>query len=181
MARPFFSVVVAVAAIDMCVLPLRIAHTPFRNAETRPLIAYLGSHWRTEDAIYVHKMAWRAYEFYGPAVGLEPDQAVRTALSTKFGPDPLTVLKDLDEFRGRPRLWILFGGGEPVEQTCAKAYLDSIGMELDQQSTHGANLYLYDLRGRGRTTPTGADDFFDRSRSSPACSFDSINFIRPQQ
>jgi len=44
-----------------------------------------------------------------------------------MGPNPLQILKDLDEFRVNKRVWVLFAGGFGEESTDAIWYLDTIG------------------------------------------------------
>jgi hypothetical protein len=166
----------SIAAVAMCVWPLRALPPPYYNSETKPLISYLGQHRRSGDAIYVHNMAWGAYLFYGPEFGLTPDEAVETSP----GPRPFVILNDLDRFRGRSRVWILFGGGYPVEASCTLKYLDSIGVRLDHQAAFNASVYLYDLTDRAGIKYRTADDFFSNSRFDTACANDMANPIGPQ-
>ncbi len=178
---PMYAGVFSAGALLMCVWPLGKAPLPYYNSETRPMIAYLGSHRNKDDAIYVHNMAWAAYLFYGPESGLGAGDAIRTSPSSTPGQKPLAVLKDLDQFRGRSRVWILFGGGYPVEQTCALDYLDSIGMRLDHRTAVNASVYLYDLSHDWPFAYAGAENFFLRSRYDDACAYDASNPIGAQQ
>ena len=178
---PMYSGVFSAGALVMCVWPLWKAPLPYYKSETRPMIAYLGSHRNKDDAIYVHNMAWAAYLFYGPESGLSAGDAIRTSLSSAPGQKPLFVLTDLDQFRGRPRVWILFGGGYPVEQSCALEYLDSIGTRLDRRAAVNASVYLYDLSHRWPFAYAGAENFFLRSRYDDACAYDASNPIGAQE
>ncbi|MGC2638467.1 MAG: hypothetical protein WA294_14880 [Acidobacteriaceae bacterium] len=173
------------ATLILCVWPLRNVHPPYRDSETKPMIAYLGAHRRAGDGIYVHDMAWLQFVFYGPWFGLRTDEATAMtptpiSSSAALGPKPLVILKDLDSFRGQSRVWILFGGGYPVEASCAVWYLDSIGTQLDHQKAFNASLYLYDLSGAGRQLPV-AEVWFAGSRSAPACNSDKTRAVGPQQ
>ena len=128
------------SAFVFCLWPLRKAHPIFHNSETRPMIAYLGRHYSPSDVIYVHDMAWRAFGFYGADFGLRQENATKTTEQSVLGPKPFIVLKDLENFRGRPRVWILFASGYRVEQSCPVLYLDTIGKRLDYQSSIDASL-----------------------------------------
>lgn len=178
---PAYAGVFSAAALLVCIWPFWKVPPPYYNSETRPMIAYLGSHSSKGDAIYVHNMAWAAYLFYGPEYGLGAGDAIRTSPWSALGPKPLVVLKDLDQFRGRSRVWILFGGGYPVEQSCALDYLDWLGTRLDRQTTLNASVYLYDLSRHRPLADAGAESFFGRSRNDGACAYDASNPIGAQQ
>lgn len=160
--------------------PLRNEPPPYRNSETRPVISYLAKHRQQGDAIYVHNMAWRAYTFYGPAVGLGAREAVRTTPAPVLGPKLLVILKDMDQFRGRPRVWILFGGGNPIELLCLLQYLESVGRPLDSFKAFDSSVYLYDLSGQEHPEYASAEDFFSHARTTPACKY-AGNLIGPQK
>lgn len=177
---PVYAGVFSAAALLICIWPIRRAPPPYYNSETRPMIAYLGSHHHNGDVIYVHSMAWAAYLFYGPESGLSSDEAIRTSPWSALGPKPLVILKDLDQFRGRVRVWILFGGGYPIEQSCALEYLDSIGARLDRQTALNSSVYLYDLSHHGPFAYANAENFFSRFRYDAACAYDSGNQIGAQ-
>lgn len=63
-------------------------------------------------------MAWHAFEFHGPCYSLHLERARISSLqgSKLMGPNPLQILKDLDEFRGTKRVWVLFAGGAARNQ-----------------------------------------------------------------
>jgi hypothetical protein len=116
----------------------------------------LGEHRRSGDSIYVHGEAKSALEFYGPRFSL----AVNQVTLQHPGVQPLETLKDLDEFRGRRRLWVVFGPTHNVELRAAKWYLDTIGHRVDCQSSYSAAVYLYDLSDALRLRSAKAEDFF---------------------
>lgn len=178
---PVYSGMLAVAVIPLCLWPIDRLPPPYYNSETRPLIAYLGAHRQAGDAIYVHNMAWGAYVFYGPRYGLRTDEAIVTSPVNILGPKPFVVLTDMDRLRGRSRVWLLFGGGYPVESSCVLKYLDSIGTRLDHQSAVNANIFLYDLSGRARLQQAAAESFIPRLRTDSACTSDAANPVGPQQ
>ena len=177
---PLTAFVFLAAALPVCALPLLRAGPPFHNSETKPMIAYLGEHRHDGDAIYVHNMAWGAYLFYGPRFELHKDEAIETSPWNALGPKPQVILRDLDRFRGRPRVWVLFGGGYPVESSCAVKYLRSIGICLDRQSSFNSNLYLFDLSASEHSRYRSAADFLSHELSDPACAYGTSNPIGPQ-
>jgi hypothetical protein len=179
---PLHLVALSAGAIVFCLWPLRRLPPPYYNSETKALLSYLGTHRRDGDAIYVQNTAWRAYVFYGPKFGLKADEAIETSPSNILGPKPFVILRDLDHFLGRPRVWLVFAGGYPVEQSCPLEYLDSIGSRVDHQTAFNANVYLYDLRELwGPPKYENAEDFISRSRIDSACIFDPGNPVGPQQ
>jgi hypothetical protein len=176
--------VACVALLVLCVWPVRKAHPPFYDSETRPMIAYLGSNLHAGDAVYVHEATWRQYQFYGPKFGLRSDQAETTTPTptTHLGPKTLTILKDIDRYRGSSRLWVLFPSYYPVEASCALGYLDTIGVRLDRQLAYNSSVSLYSLEDNSRLKAATAEDFISRPSTSPICFWDYSHApIGPQQ
>jgi hypothetical protein len=176
--------VACVALLVLCVWPLGKAHPPFYDSETRPMIAYLGSNRRDGDAVYVHEGAWRQYQFYGPEFSLRSDQAetITRTPATQLGPKTLTILKNIDRYRGKSRFWILFASSYPVEASCALGYLDTIGVRLDRQVAYNSSVSLYSLRDSSRLKAATAEDFINRPNTAPICFWaSSSDPLGPQQ
>ena len=155
-------------AVVLAVQPILKYPPPYRDSEIRPLLAYLESHRQNGDFMYVHQMAWAAFEFYGPRFSLSLNQAtvssLRGKLNLPLGPHPATVVNDLHMFRGDKRLWVVFAGGYPQEATAAVSYLDAIGRRLDCRSSYNAALYLYDLSDEQRLrTASDSDSYTDKT------------------
>ena len=165
--------VLVAAALVMAIVPLWKHPPPYRDSETKPILSYLGQHRLQGDPIYVHQMAWQAYEFYGPRFSLHMDQArfssLRGTLTVVPGGEPLKIVKDLDQFRGCRRLWVVFGGGYPVELTAALWYLDTIGHRLECRSSYNAGVYLYDLSDTHRLSSAEAEDFLAETAQAKGC------------
>jgi hypothetical protein len=162
--------VLLVAALIMGARPLWKNPPPYRNSETKPVLYYLGQQRRDGDAIYIHNMAWHAYEFYGPRFSLAMNEARISSLKgNKTGPNPLVILHDLDEFRGRRRLWVVLGGGYDQELTATVWYLDTIGRRLDCKSAYNAAVYLYDLSDPELLQSAKADDLFAATPHTKDC------------
>lgn len=175
--------VACIAFAGLCVWPVGRVHPPFYDSETRPMIAYLGSHHRDGDAVYVQEAAWRQYEFYGKQLGLRRDQAKSTTPTpaSYLGPKTFTILKDIDQYRGEPRLWVLFAGSYPVEESCALGYLDTIGVRLDHQAAYNSSLSLYSIQDPKRLDSETAEHFVKEPRNASICILDTNAPIGPQQ
>lgn len=159
------------AALAVGARPLLNHPPPYRDSETKAILSYLGAHRLGGDGIYVDNMAWHALEFYGPQFSLSMEQAKISSLkgNAMRVPDPLIILKDLDTFRGRKRLWVVFGGAFGDQLTAPIWYLDTIGRRLDCRSAYNASVYLYDLSDPERLTSAMATDFFAEARRMNAC------------
>jgi hypothetical protein len=102
------------------------------------------------DAVYVFFGAGQAFHYYAQRYGLTMDNTVIGRCSIER---PDQYLHQLDQFRGKPRVWILLthdrGEGKPV----IIDYLDRIGRRLEAVEVPGssgraveaASGYLYDL------------------------------------
>lgn len=138
----------------------------YRPEETRPMLAYVQAHRRPGDAIFAYYAAGQALGFYGPRYGLrEGDYVVgRCAPADLRG-----YLGDVDRFRGRPRVWVLFSHERQglYDQQLLVRYLDAIGVRrgavafpahfLDEPPT--VHAYLYDLSDPRRLATTSAGAF----------------------
>jgi hypothetical protein len=130
----------------------------YRREETRPLLARLVAHRRPGDALYVYYGARRAFLFYAPQAGFEPTE---TTLGGCHRGDPRSYLRELDVFRGRPRVWVLFAHNNwpLLEQPTISAYLDLIGKRRAAFAAPGAVLAFYDLSDPERLAAVSAETF----------------------
>jgi hypothetical protein len=143
-----FAVALAVAAA---------LHPPvYRNEETRPVLANVAARRQPGDVLYVYYGAERALRFYGPRVGIEPSEAT-------FGGchrgQPREYLRELDRFRGRPRVWVVFAHGRPAEQPAMRGYLGRIGRRREGFEAVGATAELYDLSEPERLQTSTAETY----------------------
>jgi hypothetical protein len=140
-----------VAAIDAGAV--RAAPPVYRREEITPAIAYLVQHRRPTDALYVYYGAGPAFQFYASR---ESIPAVSYSLGGCHRGVPRSYLSELDAFRGRARVWVLFAHDLPRlrEREMMTGYLDDIGVVRDSVVGAGrgvdgaatrALLYLYDL------------------------------------
>jgi hypothetical protein len=129
---------------------------PFYLEHLRPVAEYVRKHWQPGDSLYVYYGAGQAFRYYAPRVGLA-DSGYRLGRCARG--EPLNYLRELDEFRGRPRVWSLFthATANGAELTLLRDYLDRAGPRLDgfefaAQGEHaglGAHTYLHDLSAAG--------------------------------
>ena len=116
--------------------------------EVRPVGAYLQTHRKPGDVLYLFHDAQTAYQYYAERQAWPSNDMV---LGTASGADPRDYAADLDRLRGH-RAWILVShihGVDADEAKYIRFYLDSVGSPLETFTAAGAAAYLYDL-----TTPT---------------------------
>jgi hypothetical protein len=128
----------------------------YRNEETRPILATLASKRQPGDTIYVYYGAERTVRFYGLRVGIEASEVT-------FGGchrgQPREYLRELDPFRGRSRVWVLFAHATPAEQRAIRGYLGRIGRRRGEFQTVGAAAELYDLSEPERLQAATAETY----------------------
>ena len=144
--------VVTILVLVVAAQALYAAPPVYRREEITTAIAYLRRASRASDASYIYYGAVPAYEFY----------AARDALPARatFGGchrgDPNAYLRELDAFRGRARVWLLFAHELPRlgERETMLAHLGAMGTARDSMVSYGRDtngkatyvrLYLYDL------------------------------------
>jgi hypothetical protein len=153
---------ILVVAID--VGALRAAPPVYRREEITPAIAYLKQRRQSGDALYVYYGAGPAFQFYATRDSIS---AVSYSLGGCHRGVPRTYLSELDAFRGRARVWVLFAHDLPRfrEREIMTGYLDEIGAVRDSVVGAGRGidgaatrslLYLYDLSDSTRLRSVGA-------------------------
>lgn len=154
------------ASAALLALPalLALARYPpvYRHEETRPLLGQLARRRHPGDAVYVFYGANQALRYYGPRAGIDPSEV--TVGGCHRG-DLAGYLHEIDQFRGRRRVWILIAHSQPrlKEQATIRAYSNRIGHrregmaipEEDREST----LELFDLSDPQRLAASSADTF----------------------
>lgn len=157
--RPLGTAVVAVATAAAA-YTLYTYYPEYSKKDIRDVLAYVQSHREPDDAVYVYYNAWHAVRYYGPRYGL-PLRAV--AIGDCPGENPRRLLGEIDQFRGRPRLWVVISHtvGPFRERETMLGYLAEIGREQDSivtgRSALSSSAYLYDLSDRGRLHAASAE------------------------
>jgi len=146
----------------------------YRIEETRPLLRSVAARRDPGDAIYVYYGAGHALRFYGPRYGFHPGDYL---LGGCHRGDTRAYLLDLDRFRGRRRLWVLFSHAQPHlgEEATMLAYLDRLGARrlALRIFPHGrmfglpAEAFLYDLSAATSLPRVAAASFPIAPTSSP--------------
>jgi hypothetical protein len=156
---------------------LRAAPPVYRREEITPAIAYLEEHRRAADALYVYYGAVPAFQFYAARDSIS---AKSYSLGGCHRGDPQSYLPELDVFRGRARVWVLFAHELPRlrERELMTGYLGDIGIVRDSVVGAGrgvdgaatrASLYLYDLSDstRHRSATAGRSPALSQPKLDP--------------
>ena len=142
--------------------------------DVRPALAYLRSQWRAGDRLYVYWGAWQAASFYADRYGFHETDMVFGNCHVRR---PRDLLAELDQLRGRQRVWVLTTHSLPAfaEREIIAGYYDAIGVRLDTLLVAPApvpprapadwvrmrtvTLHLYDLSVPARLASTTAESF----------------------
>ncbi len=157
----------AAVAAGLLALPPLFAlaenHPVHLHEETRPMLAYVAARRQPQDAIYVYYGAELAFRYYGPRSGLEPERAFIGACHRG---EPRAYLREIDLFRGRPRLWVIFAHDVPSlgEEALILDYLRRIGIRREgitvpEGDPYAVTAQLYDLSIPERLAGASSDTF----------------------
>jgi hypothetical protein len=136
---------------------------PRTREEIKPIIEYVRNHRLKGDILYLYYSSAVAFEYYSERHLIEPvDEIVGRSRE-----DWKLFREDLNDLRGKGRVWILFSHVSPFEinpfgtvtrppfadANSAKFdeerlfldYLDNMGKRLDGARAAGASVYLFDL------------------------------------
>jgi len=161
--HPAVGVLVVLVSFVVPVIALAEAPPPYELEHTREILSYLQQHRQPGDIIYVMQLSEVGIRFYGPSYGLQPSEWISGACDFN---DSRVFLRDVDRFRGVPRLWVVTGAGRALRgvHTAVRNYLGTIGTRRDAQ-TYPSMLYistsldLYDLSDAARWPATNAETF----------------------
>ena len=133
--------------------PLAAAPPPHFTEPIKPVLEYVRERRRPGDAVYVYYGAALAVTFYAERYGMRRDEF---AVGGCHRGDSRLYLREVDTFRGRPRVWVVLTHAGPAlrERDDIVAYLDAIGIRREGLvlEPHGigrnmlpAEAHLYDL------------------------------------
>jgi uncharacterized membrane protein len=121
-------------------------YKPHFVEEIRPVLEYVQSHRVQGDILYCYDDAEPALNYYTFEGKIGAMPRIVAVVSRE---DWTKYWADLDQLRGKPRIWILFShvysGGGADEERLFVDYLDRMGTKLDSVQATGAAAYLYDL------------------------------------
>jgi hypothetical protein len=115
------------------------------------------------DVIYVFPLSRIGALYYGPRFGLRSGDWVTGICDRE---DTRAYLRDIDRYRGAPRLWLYLSGARPyrVARAAVLGYLGAIGIKRDSISLTSlslgtVSLELYDLSDSVRLASASAETF----------------------
>ena len=132
---------------------VELPHTPH---DLREVMRIVVRDRRPGDHLYVYYGARQAFEFYRASF---PFADGEVTLGGCQRPHWREYLRELDELRGRSRLWVLVAHPSTMrgvrEAAVIEGYLDRIAPKLGRWGRKDATLILYDMRAASR--PAAAD------------------------
>ena len=164
--RPLGAIVVALAMM-LPTYPLYAFYPSYPEQPMPEVLAYVQTRRQPQDAIYVYHGAWHAIGYYGARYGIELQAVVRGRCG-----DQLIILTDLEQFRGRDRVWVIISHvvGPLKQRETILGYLDTIGIRrdsvvtLDRALRPSSSAYLYDLSDSVRLRAASAETYTPPAR-----------------
>jgi hypothetical protein len=160
-------VVAAMALVLPALYPISVNPPPYRSEHVKAVLSHVQARWQPGDALYVYYGAAPAMTFYAAQYGFSRNDYV---VGGCHRGDSRTYLRELDTFRGDPRVWVLITHAFPRyrEREDILAYLDAIGIRRDKLSVDSfaagrkplpAEVFLYDLSDDSKLSAATADSF----------------------
>lgn len=116
---------------------------PIHSEDARGALEYVHAHWQPGDRAYVFYGAAAAYAYYSPQFPL-PMDAVTFGVENR-GKEMKQFLRELEPYRGSPRVWVIVAHRQHAEDAALRAYLDALGECRETVPLAEASVYLYDL------------------------------------
>jgi hypothetical protein len=149
----------------LAVVALARDFPPYRPEDLKPVLAAVQQARRPGDRVYVYYGGEKAFRYYGPRYGIRPGEYV---IGGCWRENPRAYLRELDGFRGAPRVWVIVTHALPWlgEDALILDYLDRIGRRqatlqgpLREQGTGAAAAYLYDLSDPARLSQASGETY----------------------
>jgi hypothetical protein len=125
--------------------------------------AYLQQKRQAGDIVHVFPLSRVGALFYGPRYGLNHGDW-STSICDRNNTRP--YIRDVDRYRGAPRVWLLTTGTRPYRSARAavRGYLNAIGIKRDtlvlpSLTLGSVSLELYDLSDSTRLRTADAESF----------------------
>jgi hypothetical protein len=138
---------------------------PYAPEPLKPVLQAMRQAWRSGDRAYVYYGGEKAFLYYARRYGFTSGEYVLGRCARE---DPRLYLRELDRFRGAPRLWLVVTHAVPQETAAIRGYLDRIGTRRTSfeaghvpggRRSDRARVDLYDLSDAERLTTVTADSF----------------------
>jgi hypothetical protein len=162
LSRPL-GAVVAAAALAPPVIVFAKGHPPYEIENNRAIYAYLQQKRQPGDIVHIFPLLRIGALYYGERYGLRPGEW-RTAVCDRN--ETRTFVRDVDQYRGVARLWVVTGGARPYRsaRSAVRNYLGTIGVKRDSMATRsltreGVSLELFDLSDPVRLRSADAETF----------------------
>jgi hypothetical protein len=137
---------------------------PYWTEDYKSVLSYMRANRQAGDAVYVYVYDYEALERYGQKYGL---QQAEYTLGGCWRDDLRAYLRDVDRFRGMPRVWLITSGVpefyEPGQSL--RRYLAAIGTLKGSKSVPSRKPFapvsadLYDLSDPTRLSNASASSF----------------------
>lgn len=125
---------------------------PEEKEAIRPVLAYVAENRREGDVFYICRPAFPAYRYYAPRYGLDKFAVIRGIYA---GHDWAEYREDVQQLKGRGRVWIIFSHYRDDERKAVLGYLDELGSRLSDVQAQGSAAYLYGMRPAPEAGPSG--------------------------
>jgi hypothetical protein len=137
---------------------------PYLVEDHKTVLAFLRDHRQPGDAVFVFPYEVEAVERYGAEYGLAPGDYEVGGCSPE---DRRAFLRDVDRYRGRPRVWLIAGAVPPFQppRSDVESYLSAIGHRMNGLAVESAKpIYpvsatLFDLSDPDRLAAANAETF----------------------
>jgi hypothetical protein len=112
---------------------------PHSREDIRPIMAYVRDHQQPGDVIYVYHHQRESFQYYARKYGFDASQyvlGIDARDKTKSRNDWQAYERDLDQFRGRGRVWLMFTHVRRIqdkrEDEFMVQYMGKLGVKLDE-------------------------------------------------
>jgi len=137
---------------------------PYKVEDYKTVLAFLRDHRQPGDAVFVFSYAVEAVERYGAEYGLTPGDYQVGGCSRE---DRRLFLRDLDRYRGKPRLWLIASAvpGFSPDRKTVESYLATIGWRRQSivvpslKPIDPVSVELFDLSDPARLAAASSETF----------------------
>jgi hypothetical protein len=164
-----FRPLVGPAALALAILPglalLFLMRPPLIQVETLRIFRDIRSRWHSDDELVVSRGMWARVqaEYYGRRVGVEGWTHIDRLHGRHTAEEILRgYLKEIDAYRGSPRVWLYLDGLADCEREAMLEYLGATGTELYSieaspfMNRDVVSAHLFDLSDPARLRATSA-------------------------
>jgi hypothetical protein len=160
---PTLGGLVAAAALAPPVTVFVKGHPPYEIENNRAMYAYLQQKRQPGDIVHIFPLSRIGTLYYGERNGLKMGEWRTSACDRE---DARVFLRDVDQYRGVRRLWLVSGGARSfgAARAAVRNYLATIGVRRDSLVLPSLNrdavyLDLYDLSDTVRLQSANAESF----------------------